>query len=486
MQCQNRAILPVNYRMQQAAYRFITTVCYVTGRMPCLFWLRWRYFCIIDFQNMSTAGKLTKNFGALSVIQVANFLIPFLVLPVIVRIIGPAHFGLLNFLTAIVTYFVLLINYGFDYTATRTVARNKDNQQVVNDIFSSVFFARLWLFAVSLLLFTMLLFAMDKMYQAPLVSILSFASCLANVFMPNWLFQGMEQLQKAAIWNVVIKLVFSVTMILLIHLPEDYWIYALLTSISQILAGIWLFIYACRRFHIKLTFVPLKRVWQLLYEDRAVFISTLMINLYTTSNIVLLGLLKPENEVGIFTAASRIVGVVQTVMLLPLSQTLFPHVGKSFSLNREEGLTEVKKLFPLVAVLAFCVTVGLFITAPLAIHILFGAEFSASANVLRIMSLTPFIVTISNLLGTQVLLNLKKDKAFLRMTIVGSVICIGLNLLLTPALSYYGTALAWVLTESIITIGMALIIYRQGIRLFDSRYWRLSWLMEAAGKLKKR
>lgn len=435
---------------------------------------------------MSTAGKLTKNFGALSVIQVANFLIPFLVLPVIVRIIGPAHFGLLNFLTAVVTYFVLLINYGFDYTATRMVARNKEDQAAVNDIFSRVFFARLWLFAVSVLVFAVLFIAMGKLRQAPLVSILTFLSCLANVFMPNWLFQGMEQLQKAAIWNVVTKLVFNVVMLLLIHLPQDYWLYALFTTASQVAAGVWLFIYACRRFHIRIAFVPLKKVLQLLYEDRAVFISTLMINLYTTSNIVLLGLLKPENEVGIFTAASRLVGVVQTIMLLPLSQTLFPHVGKAFAANREEGLEEVRKLFPLVCAIAFCATAGVFITAPLVIKILFGAEFTASVNVLRIMAFTPLIVSISNLLGTQVLLNMKQDNKFLRMTIVGSAVCILLNLLLTPAMSYYGTALAWVLTELLITAGMGVIIYRQGIRLVDSRYWRVSWLLAAAGKLRKR
>jgi len=190
--------------------------------------------------------------------------------------------------------------------------------------------------------------------------------------------------------------------------------------------------------------------------------------------------------VGIFTAASRLVGVVQTIMLLPLSQTLFPHVGKAFAANREEGLEEVRKLFPLVCAIAFCATAGVFVTAPLVIQILFGAEFTASVNVLRIMAFTPLIVSVSNLLGTQVLLNMKQDNKFLRMTIVGSAACIGLNLLLTPALSYYGTALAWVLTELLITAGMGLIIYRQGIRLVDSRYWRLSWLMAAAGKLRKR
>ncbi|BAV10162.1 polysaccharide transporter, PST family [Filimonas lacunae] len=433
---------------------------------------------------MSTAGKLTKNFGALSIIQVANFLIPFLVLPVITRVIGKDNFGLFNFLTAVITYFVILINYGFDYTATRTIARNKDNETVVNEVFSGVFFARLWLLLVSTVLFIVLLFTMPQMRDEAFVSILCFVTCIANVFMPNWLFQGMEQLQKAAIWNVVIKLVCFTAMVIFIREKRDYWVYALFSSLSQLLAGVALFIYAFRRFHIRLLWVPLKKVLQLLHNDRAVFISTLMINLYTNSNIVILGLMKSKSEVGVFAASAKIVSITQMVMLMPLSQTLFPHIGRSFAIARENGVTEVKKIFPLVTTLALGISIALFMGAPV-LPLFFGEEFEQSIPVLRIMAIAPFIVSISNLLGTQVLLNLKMDKAFLLMSIAGSVICVGLNMLFTPVWSYYGTALAWVLTEVLITTGMAMIIYRQGLRLLDKQYWNVNWLLAAVGKLKR-
>jgi PST family polysaccharide transporter len=426
---------------------------------------------------MSTTRKLTRNFGALSVIQAANFLIPFLVLPVIVRIIGPDKFGLLNFLVAIGTYFVLLINYGFDYTATRVIARNRDDQAMVNEIFSQVLFVKLFLFGISVVLFGALLLFLPKLQKDVLVSVLCFAGCLANVFMPNWLFQGMEQLQKAALFNLAAKLLFSVTMVLLIKRPPDYWIYALLTSISQVLTGVALFIYAIRKFRIALRPVAFAQVRRVLYADKAVFISTLLINLYTTSNIVLLGFLQPDKEVGIFTAAVRIIGVVQTLTLMPLSQTLFPHIGRAFSESTETGLLEVRKVFPIVNVLAFCISLGLFITAPLAIAILFGPEFRAAAPLLQLMAINPLLTSTSNLLGTQVMLNMKKDKSFLWVTGIGSAACIALNLALTPLYSYYGTALAWILTELIIVLVMAAVLYKAGIKVIDRRYynWQFLW-----------
>lgn len=426
---------------------------------------------------MSTTRKLTRNFGALSVIQAANFLIPFLVLPLIVRVIGAEKFGTLNFLVALGTYFVLLINYGFDYTATRTIARERDNKALVDKTFSQVFVVKCFLFGVSILVFSIILLTVPKLQKDVLVTVLCFASCLANVFMPNWLFQGMEQLQRAAIFNLATKLLFSVAMVILIKQPADYWIYALLTTASQVLAGVLLFFYAMRRYKIKLKWVAFSEVKQVLWTDKAVFISTLLINLYTTSNIVLLGFLQPGKEVGIFTAAVRIIAVVQTLTLMPLSQTLFPHIGRAFSENTDNGLSEVKKIFPVVNVLALVISLGLVITAPLAIGILFGPEFKAAVPLLQLLAINPLLTSTSNLLGTQVMLNMKKDQSFLWITGVGSASCILLNFLLTPVYSYYGTALAWIGTELIIVLLMAAVLRRAGVSFADKRYysWQFLW-----------
>ncbi|RYY11278.1 MAG: flippase, partial [Cytophagaceae bacterium] len=61
-------------------------------------------------------------------VQIANFLLPLLTVPYVVRIIGPDKLGLLNFSQAYVTYFSLLINYGFDMAAVRSIAANREDK----------------------------------------------------------------------------------------------------------------------------------------------------------------------------------------------------------------------------------------------------------------------------------------------------------------------------------------------------------------------
>lgn len=434
---------------------------------------------LLNEHYMTKNKALGKNYGALTIIQASNFLLPFLTLPFIVRTIGPERFGAINFSIAIVTYFILLINFGFDFTATRRVAQNRQDESMINNLFSQIFYSRVLLFILSVFLFSMLFVSMPQINQHPIVSIFIFASCLANVFTPNWLFQGMQIIHKTAVFNFVAKLIFCVSIVFLIRRPDDYIWYAVMSASSQVLVAIGLFVYAKKRFALTFRRPDLKAVKGLLTEDKMVFMATLMISFYTTSNTVLLGMLSSEREVGIFTAASRVIAVVQSVMLLPMSQALFPHIGSAFGKGRTEGVDEVKRIFPMVMIYTFSMCLFAALCAPLVIHILYGSQFEDSIWILRILAISPFVASISNVMGVQTLLNLKLDKIYFRITIIGCIVNVILNIALIPVMSYYGTALAWVCTEASIMVSLFIVLKRQNIHLIDREYFNMAYLQKA-------
>jgi O-antigen/teichoic acid export membrane protein len=425
---------------------------------------------------MSSNKALSKNYGALTIIQASNYLLPFLTLPFIVRAIGPERFGAINFSIAIVTYFILFINFGFDFTATRRVAQNKEDSAMINVLFSQIFYARVALFVISVLIFLGLYETIPSMNRHPVVSIFIFSSCLANVFTPSWLFQGLQIIHKTALFNFLAKLVFCVSIIFLIKQPDDYIWYAIMSASSQVVVGIILFIYAIRKFKLKFNAPDFSTVYNLLKDDKMVFIATLMMSFYTTSNTVVLGLMTTEKEVGIFTAAARVIAVVQSVMLLPMSQALFPHIGSAFSNGKDAGIDEVKRIFPLVMVYTLAMCLGAAIFAPLVVHILYGSKFDDAIWILRLVAICPFFASISNVMGVQTLLNLKLDKVYLRVTLFGCIINIALNLLLIPVLSYYGTAIAWIGTEICIMVSLNYVLRKNHIVLTDPRYFNFAYL----------
>ena len=62
-----------------------------------------------------------KNVFSLGVVQLCNYVFPFITVPIVSRIIGPDKFGVINFAAVFMTYFTLLINFGFDLSATRAI-----------------------------------------------------------------------------------------------------------------------------------------------------------------------------------------------------------------------------------------------------------------------------------------------------------------------------------------------------------------------------
>ena len=88
---------------------------------------------------------LIKNFSYLSAFQIFNIFIPLATYPYLIRILGSETYGLIIFALSIVTYFSMIINFGFNISATKDVAENKNNNNKLNEIVSSVFIIKIFL-----------------------------------------------------------------------------------------------------------------------------------------------------------------------------------------------------------------------------------------------------------------------------------------------------------------------------------------------------
>ncbi len=391
--------------------------------------------------------RLTLTFGKLAFLQGLNFALPLATLPIIVRIIGPEKFGIINYLLAVQMWFVLLINYGFDISASRAVIEHKRDAAYINRLFWQVFYARISLLFVSMIIFALLYLSMPQLQLDYHVSIWTMIACASFVLTPNWLFQGKEELPKAAIFTVIGKLLFCISILYFIRQKNDYWLYALLTTIFQIIAGSGVFFLSCKIYKLHPVSIKIKEIWFLLSSNRTIFMTTLLLNFFVSFNTFILGLFRSQTEVGYFTAASRIVLAMQTIMLIPLSQTLFPHIGTAFQESPKSGLAQLRTYIKPVFVIGIGSTLILFLLAPLAIHILFGNLFDRSIGILQILSLASITYCLNNYLGTQAALNLHLDKSVFRILMLGLIFNITVNIILIKYWGEYGAAWSWVATD---------------------------------------
>jgi O-antigen/teichoic acid export membrane protein len=414
---------------------------------------------------------VVKNVFSLLVVQISNYVFPFLTVPIVSRIIGPDKLGVINWAAAFMAYFTILINFGFDLSATRAIASQRDNLQERNRIFNEVVSAKVLLFALSVICFIGSLFLFPQLRNEKQVAIYSFILCFSWVITPNWLYQGMQELSRIAIFNLVTKVIFTVVILLVIRQKEDYVWQPLAISIAQIAVGVYSFLFAVKRYNLTVRLTKLKPVLRLLWSERIIFFSMVVVNLYTTTNIVLLGFMQNNEQVGYYTAGWRLIMIVQQMIAIPLSQALFPFIGAAFAEDKEKGLNVVKQLVPIVTVLTGIASLLLFIFGEVAIRVIYGDKFLPSVMVFRVLAFVPMIITWSNLLGIQTMLHLKMDKLFFRVTAAGAIISVLLNLLLVRRYGYMGTAWCWLLSEFFITVSMYIVLSRKGIKMIELRFF---------------
>lgn len=412
-------------------------------------------------------SKLFNNVAYLSIIQIVNYVFPIITVPYVSRIIGPEGYGIINFATAFIGYFSILISYGFDLTATRRLAQHSGDKAYINKVISEVLTARIILFLFSCFLFFIAICFFKPIQKDITVVSIVFIGCLATVISPQFIYQGFQELQIFAKFNFVRGLLNTILIFLLIKKSTDYYWIPILNTAFLIGINFTLFFLAAKKFNINYKLINVQNALKVIFNEKMIFFSTVVISLYTTTNTVILGFFAVSKEVGYYSTSQNFLAIVSSLITVPISSALYPFIGKSFSISKQEGINKLKKILPLIFYMTFFASLVLLIFAPLIINIIYGIEFQNSILVLRIISFLPLIIGMSNVFGIQVMLNLGLDKLFFKTTFIASIIGVVLNVFMSKNYGYIGTAWNCIIVESIVTIMMFIILRKNEINIIE-------------------
>ncbi|KAA6307511.1 hypothetical protein EZS27_040818, partial [termite gut metagenome] len=177
---------------------------------------------IIKIRKSKDGKALIENFAYLSLLQVAGYIFPLITLPYLARVIGVDKFGEIAFATSVVVYFQTVTDWGFNYTATRDIAQNRNDIYKVSEIFANVMGAKLLLMILSTAIFAICIYFIPFLYDKRLLLWLTFLYIPGILMFPDWFFQAMEKMKYVTIMNVFSKLLFTVLVFVIIKNKEDY------------------------------------------------------------------------------------------------------------------------------------------------------------------------------------------------------------------------------------------------------------------------
>ena len=310
---------------------------------------------VYDLIENRDKKRLLSNFFSLASLQGVNYILPLLTFPYLVRVLGVEYFGLLAFATAVVTYFSIITDYGFNLTATREISIHRDNKEKVIEIFSAVMSIKLLLMFLSFLLLTILVFSFEKFAKDWEVYFLTFGIVLGQVLFPVWFFQGMERMKYITYLNIIAKTIFTMAIFIFVHEEDDFYMVPLFTSIGFIVVGICSLWIIYNRFKIKFVWQSLETLKYYLFDGWDIFVSRIFVSLYTTTNIIILGIFTNNTIVGYYTIAEKIINVVAG-LFIPANQTIYPYMARIYTENKKNFfnfIIKISYLFLLISLVLF-------------------------------------------------------------------------------------------------------------------------------------
>lgn len=414
---------------------------------------------------MSNKKRLITNFLSLASMQGLNFILPLVTLPYLLQVVGPGKFGLISFAQALIQYFILFTDYGFNLVATKEISLNRENKKKLSVIFSTVMVVRSILLIFSFLVLIILILFIPKFQKDSIIYLLTFGMVVGNVMFPIWFFQGIEHMKVISLLNIVSKLIFTIGIFVFVKNETQFLYVPILNSLGYIaigFIGLYLVIF---RYRIQILKPSIEDIKHQLKEGWDIFVSNLVTSLYTTSNIFILGFFASNTIVGYYSSAEKVVKAIASVVG-PLIQTVYPFLAKALNESKQAALNMINKIFYLISIVMGILSLFVGVFAEDIVNIALGPEYQSTIPLLQILAALPLILGWASVFGILTMINFDYKKELSRIYIFSGILSIILMALLIPTFEEVGTAWNAILTEAFATLLMAIFLWRKGIHVW--------------------
>ena len=399
----------------------------------------------LKLENNKTAKTLFANFTYLSILEIIGLLLPLISYPYVIRTVGADNYGVVVFCQAIIAYVVIIINFGYNVSATRKISENRTNVFKIREIYSSIVYQKLLIFAICLVSGLFVLIFLKYDYSVILLGFIGL--CIQEVFFPTWLFQGLERMKFITIITFVAKCSCLILIFLFVHDKKDYACIPVLYSIGGFFTSVLSVIILKKKFDIYFVKVSKYRMKEDFLESLPFFTSRLSAIVMERGNVLVIGTFFSYDMVAIYDLCAKIVSNLKTPFSL-VAQVIYPNVAKS------KNMLLVKKSIKIVLLFGAFVCLFVYLFAPNIILLLSDTSMLGAVSILKIMVLYVPIVGISYLFGASVLVVKGYSREY-NLSVVYSVLLYILMLLSFISFSkvnLYTMALAFVAPELFVAL----------------------------------
>lgn len=408
------------------------------------------------------AEPILKNFFSLGILQFTNYLIPLITVPYLLRVVGVESFGKIAIVQAVMNILIIVIEYGFNLTATRLISQSREDAVQVARVFSETITSQFFLLLSTFSLLVVIVLFIPQLQDDKFLYINGFSLIVGQILLFQWFYQGMERMKFITYLNGISKL-FVLLFLFLFVKDRDAYIYVLpIYSLGNVLSGLIGFLIIKKNFGVVFRWSSLKTVFLNLKNGFPVFASSLSINIYMNVNILILKMFTGDLIVGYYSAAEKIMQVIRQLLGV-YSQAIYPRVCNLVNESGDSLKTFFKKYFMPFWFFISILCLAVFLLADFLPIFLIGKNSEMLSTLIRILIVSPVIVCL-NVPFYQTLLAYNFRKSYAKVMILASILSIILNIGLGYIGGAYGTAVTIIITEVFVTAGLAFSLKKLGNR----------------------
>jgi PST family polysaccharide transporter len=407
-------------------------------------------------------ASFRKNLTILMVSQIATYIVPFVTLPWLTRVLQPSGYGRLAFAVAFTNYFLTFTNYSFSLIVTPKIAMHRDDRAERSLIFSRTITTQALITLTGFIVLLALTFLFPTLAAERALLLLGFCSSIGSLLTPGWYFQGREEM---GIFNLIIlscRICTIPAVLVLVRTSQDVIVAMSINSTATLVIGVGCCVYLWWRDDIDFVRVTLADIFILLNDGWKIFISQAILDIYGSSNVVLLGFISGNVSAGYFAVAEKFLRA-SLGLIGPFKVAAYPRISCLMREDRDSAFRFLRKMLALQGSVITLLSVAIFLAAPLAVSLMYGPKFLPAVEILRWMAFVPLMVALSDLLGFQTMIPLGMSTQFVRMQLFSALINAVFLVTLAGLFGAPGAGAAMLIAETSVLIAMAVTLYWENV-----------------------
>lgn len=388
-------------------------------------------------------NRVVKNASWIIACRVIQSVLTLLVGMFTARYLGPSNYGLINYATSLVSFFVPIMYLGFNSVLTQELVTRKEQTGVL--LGTSILMSLLSAVLCMIGSFSFVMIA-NRGEKDTVIVCLLYSTIL--IFQAIDLIQYWFQAHLLSKYTSLVMLFAYITVSgykiwLLITQKSIYW-FAVSNALDYLIIAVALLVIYKRLKGPKMSF-SLTEGKRMLSRSKFYILTNLMVVVFSQTDRLMLKLMLSDEATGYYSAAvtsAAITSFVYSAIVDSARPSIYLNAKNDYEAY-EKGMT---RLYSIVIYVSLAQSIVMTLGSDLIIRILYGADYTPASPVLKLVVwYTTFSYT--GLVRGVWLLAEEKQKYLVVVNLLGAAANVALNFALIPLMGTMGAALASLLTQ---------------------------------------